>query len=190
MRVSSFPQSPPALSVLAVLVFLGALLGREASISEDLPVFFPQQPNILHIELTGDDLTPGLYQFCDGLTPFDVIKLTTSLIVDSFKADPEWSRPLRNGERLKIIKKDQKIALLQREWMSANHRIVMGIPLHPDHMSRADWTALPGIGVGLAERIEVDRQKNGDFGSFDALFRVKGIGKKRLESWREFFGGL
>ena len=187
MRVSSFSKTPPALGVLAVLVFLGALLGREASISEDLPVFFSQQADILHVELTGDDLIPGLYQFCDGLTPYDVIKLTTALSVDSFRADPEWSQPLRNGERLRIVKKDQKIALLQREWMSANHRMAMGIPLHPDRMSSDDWTALPGIGVGLAERIEVDRQKNGECGSFDALLRVKGIGKKRLDSWKEFF---
>jgi competence protein ComEA len=64
----------------------------------------------------------------------------------------------------------------------------MAIPLHPDRMNINDWTFLPGIGAALAERIENDRQENGDFGSLDALIRVKGIGKKRISNWIEFFG--
>jgi competence protein ComEA len=54
-------------------------------------------------------------------------------------------------------------------------------------MTRDDWVALPGIGDVLADRIEIDRQINGDYGSVDALIRVKGIGKKRLEKWVDFF---
>ncbi|MCP3177174.1 helix-hairpin-helix domain-containing protein [Desulfuromonas sp. KJ2020] len=54
-------------------------------------------------------------------------------------------------------------------------------------MSLADWTVLPGVGPKLAERIEKDRQKNGDFGSLEALQRVKGIGPKRINSWKFFF---
>lgn len=65
--------------------------------------------------------------------------------------------------------------------------MAMGISLNPDRMSRADWTALPGVGPTLAERIENERQKNGEFGSLDALNRVLGIGKKRLDLWRKFF---
>jgi competence protein ComEA len=47
-------------------------------------------------------------------------------------------------------------------------------------MSRSDWVALPGIGKKLAENIHIDRQKNGDFGSLDALKRVKGVGPGRI----------
>jgi hypothetical protein len=36
MRTKLFSQAPPALTVLAVLVFLCVLLNREASIKEDL----------------------------------------------------------------------------------------------------------------------------------------------------------
>jgi len=71
--------------------------------------------------------------------------------------------------------------------MPASHRIVMGIPLHPDQMSRDDWIALPGVGPALADRIEKDRQKNGELGSYAALARVNGIGKKRLDGWKKFF---
>jgi DNA uptake protein ComE-like DNA-binding protein len=43
------------------------------------------------------------------------------------------------------------------------------------------------VGDALAERIEINRQNNGDFKVFDALIRVKGVGEKRIESWRAFF---
>lgn len=71
--------------------------------------------------------------------------------------------------------------------MPASQRIVLGIPLHPDSMVGDDWQALPGIGPKLAERIEADRQKNGEFASLEDLKRVSGIGKKRIEAWRIFF---
>jgi competence protein ComEA len=54
-------------------------------------------------------------------------------------------------------------------------------------MNYDDWQALSGVGPRLAERIEVDRQQNGDFGSLDGLKRVRGIGPRSIEGWRNFF---
>jgi len=39
----------------------------------------------------------------------------------------------------------------------------------------------------MADVIESDRQKNGDFGTFEALGRVKGIGNGRLKGWQPYF---
>lgn len=184
-----FFQAPPALTVLAVLTFLGVLLGREASTTEDLPVFFPLKRGVVHVELIGDGLVTGVYQISDGLALQGVIKLTgRPLLAENLTTDLVWPQPLLGGESLRIVRKGQKITILQRGWMTASHRMALAIPLHPDRMSRTDWKALPGIGDVLAERIENNRQKNGDFGRMEALIRVKGIGKKRVDSWREFFG--
>lgn len=183
-----FSQAPPALAVLALLIFLGALLSREVSTVEALPAFLPLERGIVHVELIGDGFVPGVYQFNDGLTPKDVIKLTDPFLVENLAIDSDWSQPLRSGESLRfLIKKAQKITVLQRSWMPASHRMALAIPLQPDRMSRRDWKALPGIGDSLAERIENDRQKNGDFGSLEALTRVKGVGEKRVNRWKEFF---
>lgn len=187
MRGNPFSQAPPLLCVLAVLAFLGMLMSREASVTEALPVFLSPGQGFVQVELAGDDQAPGVYQFYDGLTPFDVIKLTGQVSAQFRPVDPAWSQPLCSGESLRIIKKDQKIASLQRGWMAASHRIALGIPLHPDRMSRKDWLALPGVGATLAEQIEMDRQNNGEFDSLDALARVKGVGQKRLDTWRVFF---
>jgi competence protein ComEA len=80
-----------------------------------------------------------------------------------------------------------QVVAIERDWMPSGQRIALGVPLHPDHMSAADWQILPGVGTRLAERIEQDRQENGDFNSLEAVARVSGIGPRRLETWREFF---
>lgn len=184
-----FSQAPPAFAVLALLILLGALLSREASTTEALPAFLPLDQGVVYVELIGDGLVSGVHQFNDGLTPRDVIKLTDPLLADNLAIDSDWLQPMRSGESFSfLIKKGQKITLLQRSWMSASHRMALAIPLHPDRMSRRDWKALPGIGDSLAERIENNRQKNGDFGCLEALARVKGIGEKRINRWKEFFG--
>jgi competence protein ComEA len=94
---------------------------------------------------------------------------------------------VETGEDIVIIKKDRQINILHNGWLPAAQRVALGIQIHPDQMTRDDWVALPGIGDVLADRIEIDRQINGDYGSVDALIRVKGIGKKRLEKWVDFF---
>ncbi len=155
---------------------------------EALPVFLPLEQGIVQVELISDGLEPGVYQFNDGLTPRDVIRLTDPVSAENLAIDSDWSKPLRGGESFRfLIKKGQKITSLQRRWMSASHRMALAIPLHPDRMSKKDWKALPGIGNYLAERIENNRQINGDFGCLEALRRVKGIGEKRVNRWREFF---
>lgn len=180
-------QAPPTPAVLVVLVFLGMLISREVFHIESHPAFLPSEQGFIHVELNGPGLESGVYQFYDGLTPQGVIKLTGLGLTENLSDFATWMRPLKNGESLRLIKKDQKIASLQRGWMPASHRIVMGVPLHPDQMCRHDWIALPGAGPVLADRIENDRQKNGEFGSYAALARVNGIGKKRLDDWKKFF---
>lgn len=76
---------------------------------------------------------------------------------------------------------------IEQGWMPARQRLALGILLHPDRMSRQDWIALPGIGEKLALQIEQDRQYFGDFGRFEALERVKGIGPGKLKKLRPFF---
>jgi competence protein ComEA len=187
MRIKLFSQTPPALTVLAVLAFLCVLLNREASIKEGLPVFLPMEQSFVSVELMGEGLASGVYQINDGLTLSSVMELTGVSQVESLSDDSVWLQPLQGGESFRIVKKDQEIEVIQRGWMPASHRVAMAIPLHPDRMNVNDWAFLPGIGVALAERIEKDRQKNGDFGSLDALIRVKGIGKKRISNWNMFF---
>ncbi len=95
--------------------------------------------------------------------------------------------PLLSGELLEYNAKEANFGCFRKRWMRAGMRIALGIPLHPDQMDLEDWEILPGIGPRLAERIEMDRQINGDFRSYAALERVRGIGPQRIRQWEEFF---
>jgi len=46
--------------------------------------------------------------------------------------------------------------------------------------------AVPGLGPALAQRIVEFREKNGPFGSVDELLKVRGIGEKNLERFRDY----
>jgi len=187
MQAKLYHQTPPALFVLAVFVFLFLLLSRESSIMDDFPAFLPLSDNYFYVELSGEIDSPGVYQINDGLLPADVIYLTNADVEDNFLRPLEWASPLQDGENIEIIEKEQKISSFRRDWMPASHRVSMGIPLHPDRMSFDDWQFLPGIGEALARRMELDRQEIGDFVSLEGLLRVKGVGLKSIERWRTFF---
>ena len=130
---------------------------------------------------------PGVHQFFDGQSPRSVIGMAVGGKQLPPPFDERLDRPLNPGEFLDIQVQDSGNIEILRKWMPASQRIVLGIPLHPDSMVCDDWQALPGIGPKLAERIEADRQKNGEFSSLEDLKRVSGIGKKRIEAWRTFF---
>lgn len=155
--------------------------------SKDLPAFSLQEQDVVYLGLEGEEGSFGGRQFIDRMAFGSVIKLTNVGGEDSLGAGlPEMSQ-LVSGEIISFEKKAREINLVRNGWIAASHRIALGIPLHPDQMTEEDWVALPGIGNVLAERIELNRQENGDFGSLSALLRIKGIGMKSIEKWRDFF---
>jgi competence protein ComEA len=130
---------------------------------------------------------PGVHQFSDAQSPRSVIEMTNLEMVSELRADPCLDIPLVSGAALDIQVKDAEIQDVFISWMPAGQRLALGMSLHPDRMERRDWELLPGIGPTLAQRIDLDRQENGDFGSFEGVQRVRGVGKKRIAAWKEFF---
>lgn len=191
MPNSLFVKPPPGLPVLATFLLLVVGFSREASVVGGLPVFLSDSDRpAVYVELTGTVSAPGVYQFYDAVTLVDVIKLTGVAALSESLHAASRSHPLVNGNLLHVHQSNQNNKPLQLRWMPAAHRLALGIPLHPDHMSREDWMVLPGIGEVLAERIELNRQKYGDFGKVEALVRVLGIGEKRVLTWAPFFSSL
>lgn len=187
MPIRDFFHVPPVPVVLAVFAFLAVLLGRGPSVTEELPFILPPAAKDLHVQLSGPGFSSEVYQLNDGLSVLDVINLTALACGDLSSPVGAYSEPVINGAHYIVTKKEQKIEIVQHGWMSASQRIVLGIPLHPDRMSSSDWVALPGIGPKLADRINFDRQKNGEFVTLSGLQRVKGVGPKSIEKWKIFF---
>lgn len=173
------------------LIFLITLLWHYSRWSppaqEETPAVVRLDPHLSTIALRGEGGAGGLHQFADGTPPESVTKMTAEIAGIDVVEKMLLAQPAIDGESFEISSLDGGKATVRRSWMPATQRLLLQIPLHPDRMTVADWEALPGVGPKLAQSIETDRQKNGDFVTFEALDRVKGIGPKKLEEWRGYF---
>jgi len=172
-----------ALMLILVSVHYGRVLFPER---EGHPVSF-NAPESKWIFLGPGFPDPGVHQIIDDQTPRSVIEMAFGGRGLILAKDEGLDRLLKSGESLDICMKDTGNIEFSRKWMPASQRIALGIPLHPASMTGDDWLVLPGIGEKLAERIEIDRQKNGEFLSLEDLQRVSGIGKKRINAWKDLF---
>ncbi|HKJ04765.1 MAG TPA: hypothetical protein VJ974_04140 [Geopsychrobacteraceae bacterium] len=173
--------------VLLFLVFLSYDIGRHTLVTQGVPTFFVEKTPEIQIDLNLGNERMGVLQITDALSMSDVRKMTNikdGSLLWSFLSE---CKPLRSGEAYKLQVVSGEVRGCSRGWMSSAQRVSLGIPLHPDRMSEADWDYLPGVGAGLSGAIEANRQINGDYLDLDSLARVKGIGKGRIDSWRNFF---
>ncbi len=181
------PPKGATLLVLALTATLAVDISRGAFREESPPVFLVENRAGVKVRLGEGFPVQGVHQFSDGTNIKAVIKMTTLAEVLSTGDVCSDPRPLENGESLDLIMENGKVLEMSRSWMPAAQRMSLGIPLHPDRMTELDWADLPGIGATTAARIEMDRQRNGEFHSLDGLVRVRGIGAKSIRKWAEFF---
>jgi len=175
------------LLVLLFLMYYAVVYSRGAFHNEGPPAFFMENRSGIAVMLGGDFPRPGIHQYSDGISPYGVIEMTGLSVARNLDRDPSLRLPLQAGEALDIVRDGSQVLEIKRSWMPALQRMALGIALHPDRMTYEDWQALAGIGPRLAQRIEQDRQRNGDFGTLATLERVRGIGSRRIEAWKKFF---
>jgi competence protein ComEA len=184
-------QRPGGLLLVLVLslVLLATWSRRIFPSGEVAPVFsWAPRETAIAVALGEGFERRGIHHFSDGVTPRDVINLTSRRFPGEGKVAGELERPLRSGELLVLRRcAEGDCSELGRSFLPASQRMLLGIPLDPASMNRRDWEALPGIGPKLAEAIEKDRQKNDEFASLEDLQRVKGVGKGKLAEWRSYF---
>ena len=182
-------RSPRGAGLLVLVLLAGYAVFYSRAVLHDggPPAFFVESRPEVAVVLGEGFPSPGLHQFSDGTSMEAVIKLAGLGLAPSLTEDPRIHLPLRPGEFMNILIAESQVVEIERNWLPALQRMALGIALHPDCMNHGDWQALSGVGPRLAQRIEDDRQQNGDFGSLDGLKRVRGIGPRSIEGWRKFF---
>ncbi len=70
--------------------------------------------------------------------------------------------------------------------LTGAQKFVLGIPININKAIPDDLTNLPGIGPKTAVGIVAERGRGGLFKSSKDLLRVKGIGPKKLSSFKRF----
>jgi competence protein ComEA len=163
-------------------------LGRSVSSLEDGSAFVcpePPVPRVLFIDESGR--IDGIHQINDARGLLCVINLAGLSLSDVSRTKIYQIDEYSDGISIEFQIVGNIVKDISVGWMPAAMRIALAIPLVVERMNLADWDDLPGAGPALAQRIIQNCQKNGEFRSFWALKRVKGIGEHRLERWQPFF---
>ncbi len=176
---------------LLLLLMLGLAvydLGRSVSSLEEGSALVrpePPVPRVLLIDESGR--IDGIHQINDARGLLSVINLAELSLSDVARTKIHQIDEYPDGISVEFQIVGNVVEDISVGWMPAAMRIALAIPLVVERMTQADWDDLPGVGPALARRIIQNRQKNGEFRSFWALKRVKGIGQHRLERWQQFF---
>jgi competence protein ComEA len=178
------------LLIISTLICIALLFpGREADRKVRPAAFLRYTSGENLIRLQGCIPHPGIYRFPRRATLATVINMTAPSVIEKIADKGIMGRVLESGEVVNAVAMDKQHIEIMIYKMKAKEKMLLGIPLHPDEMDISDWEALPGIGPELAKAIIGNRQKYGDFGSFNSLQRVHGLGGKRLNALRIYFHG-
>ncbi len=177
-------------SLIVALVIVGLLFYAQQGIlaSQVSPVFVdaPSCENQF-VELSGNLFVCSPHQVVEVTSAKDLLRHVndehgTSVLLSYFTC-----HKLMNGQSVELNRDSGGLATITCEFMSAGRRMTLGVALHPDRMTAEDWRSLPGIGTAMARVITENKEQHGDFCTFEALARVRGIAKKSLDRWRQHF---
>lgn len=161
--------------------------GRGPSIHDGHAAFLPFTSESVIIKVGGNVSSRGMYAFREGDTVATVINMTIHVNPDHMPDKSILKTRLHRGDVIELSHGPLQQPVIQMKSMKAREKMLLGIPLNPDQMDYDDWRSLPGIGPVLAQRILDSRQNNGDYGSLEAVRRVKGIGGITCEKLRKYF---
>ena len=157
------------------------------------------------VEVLGEVRNPGIHLFQNPPTVREAIEKAGGLKEADLFDTGSTTETLKTGTLLTILKESQAIlpsppfpkggyggikeevikAKLGR--MEARKLLVFSIPLDLNRVSAEDLSLIPGIGESLAQEILAYREKRRGFRSVEELKKVKGVGEKKLRTFKPFF---
>lgn len=175
-----------ALLLLLAFLMLMSYMSRESCVA-GAPAFALPPGAVLVQFGSGFPQAESVRQISDDASIAGVIELAGLPLTAVCAGEARSQAAVKSGQRLDLQVQDGVVEGFFLGWMPAAQRVALGIPLHPDQMNCDDWQYLPGIGPRIAQRIVVNRQKFGDFGTLEGVTRVQGIGNRNISAWRHFF---
>ena len=177
-----------AICCIALLLSISLYLkGRVPAESGGDAPLFRAGPETVTVRLAGEFPRPGVYLLPKGASPLTAIKMTLPGSAPAISRNASAAVPLVGGDVVTLRLAGPANQVISITKMGARERMLLRIPLHPDRMAPHEWELLPGIGPVLAQRIVVDRQENGAFGTIEGLLRVRGVGQGKLSAIRRYF---
>ncbi|MBM4339866.1 MAG: hypothetical protein FJ110_10000 [Deltaproteobacteria bacterium] len=139
------------------------------------------------IEVQGEIHKPGVYIFDHPPTLKEAIGKAGGLKEPASFDKNSLSESLKTGTLLNVRKESQQEVRIKIETMEAHKLLVFNIPLDLNRVSVEDLCLIPGIGESLAGEIVMYRERRKGFRSVEELIKVKGMGDKKYQSFKNFF---
>ncbi len=160
-----------------------------AGVSEETP---PAKATII-VHVAGAVARPGVYELVEGQRVHEAVELAGA------RSDADLdllnlAAILRDSDKIYVPKKGE--AVPAGAWAGLNVSTVgpgsgteyASVPRFPININTAgasELDALPGIGPSLANAIIAYRNENGPFGTPRDIIKVRGIGEKTYEKFRD-----
>ena len=173
------------LLLLALMVMSANFIsGHTSSNRRKDGAYIPYSTSPVLVRLKGEVIEPGVYAVPGGFTVASVLQSMHIQSGDGARDAAFLRTRLESGDVLEFAGEGHVNGITR---MKASEQMVLGIPLDPDRMDLEDWSAVPGIGPRMAQRIIDDRQAYGSFHSIQGVLRVPGIGSKKFAAMEKFF---
>jgi competence protein ComEA len=138
------------------------------------------------IEVTGAVKNPGIYSFDTPTTADQAIQNAGGPVGEHRLLFDTPGHALDTGMRIELQESNGDRLRIIITPMGSRERFVLSIPIDLNQAAVEDLVMIPGISHRLARRIVEFRESHGPFKTWHQLRRVKGIGPKKVESFRSY----
>ena len=135
----------------------------------------------LVIDVTGEVVSPGVYELPAGSRVIDAIKAAGGARPKAALSDLNLARVIKDGEQIYVD-------LISTTGAPVHASAKASAPRGPININRAtasDLDSLDGIGPVIAKRIIAFRTTNGPFTAIEDLLKVSGIGDAKFAQFKE-----
>jgi competence protein ComEA len=171
------------LIVLALFIF--ALLYLKFYFHRPLPPEETYQEVV--VEILGEVQKPGIYIFKNPPPLIEAVEKAGGFKESARFEGAQSSEVLKTGTLLNVSKESPREVRITLGRMEARKLFAFSIPLDLNRVSAEDLCLIPGIGESLAREIVTYRERRKGFHSVEELINVKGIEKKKYQSFKTFF---
>ena len=135
----------------------------------------------LIIDVTGEVVSPGVYELPAGSRVIDAIKAAGGVRPKAALSDLNLARVIKDGEQIYVDP-------IYKAGTSVRYGSKAATPRGPININRAsasELDSLDGIGPVIAKRIIAYRTANGPFIALEDLLKVSGIGDAKFAQFKE-----
>ena len=135
----------------------------------------------LVIDVTGEVVSPGVYELPAGSRVIDAIKAAGGAKAKAALSDLNLARVIKDGEQIYVD-------LIYAAGARSRAGVKASAPRGPININRAtasDLDSLDGIGPVIAKRIIAFRTTNGPFTAVEDLLKVSGIGDAKFAQFKD-----